>query len=295
MSVPIALPTKARVRRKVKDKAMAGVVGAAFLLAAIPLISLLWTVTVRGLARWDAEFFTFSMRGVVGPGGGVVHALVGTLLITLAASVMSVPLGLMTAIYLVEYGSGAFARTIRFLVDVMTGIPSIVAGLAAYALFSLILGPGTRSGFAGAVALTIIMTPVVVRSTEEMLALVPLDLREASYALGVPKFRTITKVVLPTAFSGIVSGIVLGISRIVGETAPLLLVAGFTDAMNYNLFDKRMASLPVYIYGQWANKGVDAAAYDQRAWAAALLLIVVVVTLHLTARGIVRLARRTAV
>ena len=273
---------------------MQAVVTGAFILAAIPLVSLLWTVISRGLARFDVEFFTHSMRGIVGPGGGVLHALVGTLIITLTAAVMSIPLGVLTAIFLVEYGRGAFARTIRFLVDVMTGIPSIVAGLAAYALFSIIFGPGVRSGFAGAVALTIIMTPVVVRATEEMLALVPLELREASYALGVPKYRTILKVVLPTALSGIVSGAVLGISRIVGETAPLLLVAGFTDSMNYNLFSGRMASLPVYIYGQWANKGVDTAAYDNRAWSAALLLIAVVVTLHLVARGVVRLARRTA-
>lgn len=145
---------------------------------------------------------------------------------------------------------------------------------------------------AGAVALAVIMTPVVVRSSEEMLALVPMDLREACYALGVPKYRCIWKVVIPTALSGIVSGVVLGISRIVGETAPLLLVAGFTDSMNYNLFSDRMASLPVFIYSQWANKGTDTAAYDERAWAAALLLIAVVVVLHLVARGIVRLARR---
>ena len=166
---------------------MTFVVAGAFGLACIPLVSLLWTVISRGLARFDTEFFTYSMRGVLGPGGGVIHALVGTLLITLAAAVMSVPLGLLTAIYLVEYGHGGFARIIRFLVDVMTGIPSIVAGLAAYALFSIVFGPGARSGFAGAAALTIIMTPVVVRATEEMLTLVSLDLREASYALGVPK------------------------------------------------------------------------------------------------------------
>jgi len=294
MTAQIVLPSKARTKRRFKDSAMQAVVTGAFILAAIPLVSLLWTVISRGLARFDVEFFTHSMRGIVGPGGGVLHALVGTLIITLTAAVMSIPLGVLTAIFLVEYGRGAFARTIRFLVDVMTGIPSIVAGLAAYALFSIIFGPGVRSGFAGAVALTIIMTPVVVRATEEMLALVPLELREASYALGVPKYRTILKVVLPTALSGIVSGAVLGISRIVGETAPLLLVAGFTDSMNYNLFSGRMASLPVYIYGQWANKGVDTAAYDNRAWSAALLLIAVVVTLHLVARGVVRLARRTA-
>jgi phosphate transport system permease protein len=285
--------TKSRARRKAMNHVMTGVVVAAFAAAAIPLVSLIWTVASRGTSRLDAEFLTNSMRGVVGQGGGVVHALVGTLLITLAAAAMAIPAGLLTAIYLVEYGKGAFARTIRLLVDVMTGIPSIVAGLFAYALFSMILGPGVRSGFAGAVALTVIMTPVVVRSSEEMLTLVPLDLREASYALGVPKYRTILKVVLPTAMSGIVSGIVLGISRIVGETAPLLLVAGFTDSMNYNLFSDRMASLPVFIYSQWANKGVDTQAYDDRAWTAALLLIAVVVVLHFFARGVVRMTRRT--
>ncbi|MCL1898294.1 MAG: phosphate ABC transporter permease PstA [Micrococcales bacterium] len=294
MTTPLVLPSKARTKRRIKNSAMTVVVAGAFTLAAIPLFSLMWTVISRGLARFDSEFFSNSMKGIVGSGGGVLHALVGTLIITLTASIMAIPLGILTAIFLVEYGSGAFARTIRFLVDVMTGIPSIVAGLAAYALFSIVFGPGVRSGFAGAAALTIIMTPVVVRATEEMLALVPMELREASYALGVPKYRTITKVVLPTALSGIVSGAVLGISRIVGETAPLLLVAGFTDSMNYNLFSGRMASLPVYIYGQWANKGVDAAAYDNRAWSAAMLLIAVVVTLHLAARGVVRLARRTA-
>ena len=140
------------------------------------------------------------------------------------------PIGLLTAIYLVEYGAGSrLARWITFLVDVMTGIPSIVAGLFALALFVLIFGPGIRMGFGGSVALSLLMIPIVVRSTEEMLRLVPDDLREASYALGVPKWRTIVKVVLPTALGGIVTGVTLAIARVIGETAPLLIIAGATD------------------------------------------------------------------
>ena len=142
------------------------------------------------------------------------------------------------------------ARSITFLVDVMTGIPSIVAGLFAYALFVLFFGAGVRMGFGGSVALSLLMIPIVVRSTEEMLKLVPDDLREASYALGVPKWRTIVKVVLPTALGGIVTGVTLAIARVIGETAPLLIIAGPTDSTNFNLFNDRMMTLPVFIYYQ---------------------------------------------
>ena len=210
----------------------------------IPLISLAWTVITNGLERFDAEFFTHSMRNVVGEGGGVLHAIVGTLLITGTAAIISVPIGLMTSIYLVEYGRGQLARGITFLVDVMTGIPSIVAGLFAYALFAIFLGPGIRIGIVGAVALAVLMIPVVVRSSEEMLRLVPNELREAAFALGVPKWLTIVKVVLPTSIAGITTGIMLAIARVIGETAPLLITAGFTASMNYNLFDGRMTTLP---------------------------------------------------
>ena len=149
------------------------------------------------------------------------------------ATIISVPVGIFAAIYLIEYGKGnRLARWLTFLVDVMTGIPSIVAGLFALSLFVLVLGPSVRFGFGGAVALSLLMIPTVVRSTEEMLRLVPDDLREASYALGVPKWRTIVGVVIPTAVGGIVTGVVLAISRVIGETAPLLVVAGFTDSVN---------------------------------------------------------------
>src|SRR5690606_14770886 len=255
-----------------------------FLVALIPLISLTATVVANGVARFDIEFFNSSMRNITGEGGGALHAMVGTLLITLAATIISVPLGLMTSIYLVEYGRGRLARIITFLVDVMTGIPSIVAGLFAYAAFAVFLGPGVRMGIVGAVSLAVLMIPVVVRSSEEMLRLVPNELREASYALGVPKWRTITKVVLPTAIAGITTGIMLAIARVIGETAPLLITAGFTASMNYNLFADRMQSLPVYVYTQFANQGNPAFAFLERAWAAALLLILIVMALNLLAR-----------
>jgi phosphate transport system permease protein len=275
------------LRRRVVNRAALGAVIVAVVLTAVPLVSVIWASVQRGFARIDPELFTHSMRGVVGQGGGLLHALMGTLLITAATAAISVPLGLAAAIYLTEYGGdGRLASLTRRAVDVMVSIPSIVAGLAAYALFSLLLGPGTRSGLAGAVALAMIMIPVVVRSSEEVLRLVGADLREAGLALGSPKWRVIRKIVLPTALPGLTSGAVLGVARIIGETAPLLLVAGFTDAMNYNLAEGRMATLPVFIYTQWSAKGLDTVAYDQRAWAGALVLMAVVVVLQLAARAL---------
>jgi phosphate transport system permease protein len=237
----------------------------------------------------DAEFLTYSMRNIVGPGGGIYHAVVGTLLVTVAAAAISVPVGVLSAIYLVEYGAGSrVARTLAFLVDVMTGIPSIVAGLFAYALFVLLFGPGVRMGFGGAVALSLLMVPIVVRSCEEMLKLVPDDLREAAYALGVPKWRTIAKVVLPTSLAGIVTGVTLAVARVVGETAPLLIIAGSTDSLNTNLFGDRMMTLPVFIYYSFTQPGVPAQYGIDRAWGAALVLIGVVMALNLLARAVGR-------
>jgi phosphate transport system permease protein len=204
--------------------------------------------------------------------------------------VISVPVGLLAAIYLVEYGGqGRLARTVTFLVDVMTGIPSIVAGLFAYALFVLFFGPGVRLGIGGAIALSLLMIPIVVRSCEEMLKLVPHDLREASYALGVPKWRTVVKVVLPTAMAGILTGVTLAIARVVGETAPLLIIAGSTDSVNMNLFGERMMTLPVFIYYSFTQPGVPAAYGHARAWGAALVLIAIVLVLNLLARLLGRL------
>lgn len=275
--------------RRAIDRLVTTLVTLAFVVALLPLISLLFTVITRGIGRFDGEFFNSSMRNVVGDGGGGLHAIVGTLLITLAASLISIPVGLMTSIYLVEYGRGRLAQAITFFVDVMTGIPSIVAGLFAYALFAIFLGPGVRLGIVGAIALSVLMIPVVVRSSEEMLRLVPNELREAAYALGVPKWLTILRVVLPTSIAGILTGVMLAISRVIGETAPLLVAAGFTANMNYNLFDGRMQSLPVFVYSSYVSQGTNAAASLDRAWAGALVLILIVMLLNLLARILARI------
>jgi phosphate transport system permease protein len=274
--------------RRGTDRFVTTLMYGAFAMAMYPLVSLVYTVLDRGLPGLSVEFFTETMRGVIGPGGGILHAIVGTLLVTGLAALISIPIGLLAAIYLVEYGRGQLARWITFLVDVMTGIPSIVAGLFAYALFVIFFGPGVRMGAAGSVALSVLMIPVVVRSSEEMLKLVPNELREASYALGVPRWRTIAKVVLPTAVAGIATGVTLAIARVIGETAPLLLVCGLTTSMNTNLFDGRMTTLPVFAYYSYATPGFPPEAGYERGWSAALVLITIVMFLNLVARIISR-------
>lgn len=277
-------------RRKATDRMVTGWVSAAFALAVIPLASLGWTVVEKGLNRMDLEFFTTSMRNVVGEGGGALHAIIGTLELTTIATLISVPLGIMTAIYLVEYGRGRLAKAVTFFVDVMTGIPSIVAGLFAFSVFLILLGPASAiNGLAGAVSLAVLMTPVVVRATEEMLKIVPNELREAAYALGVPKWLTIVKVVLPTALAGIATGVIIAIARVIGETAPLLLAAGFTTSMNYNPLTEKMMTLPVFVYTSYAIQGTDAQSYVDRAWAGALTLMIIVMVLNLAARIISKL------
>jgi phosphate transport system permease protein len=275
-------------RRTATDRLVTCVVVGAFGLATVPLVSLVYEVISRGIARLDGEFFNSSLVGIVGEGGGAYHAILGTLIITGLTALISVPIGLLTAIYLVEYGTGRLKRAITFLVDVMTGIPSIVAGLFAYALFAIFLGPGARLGIAGAVALSVLMIPVVVRSAEEVLKLVPNELREAAYALGVPKWRTVVKIVLPTAIAGLGTSVTLAIARVVGETAPLLITVGITNATNLNPFDGRMATLPVFAFYQLTQPGVPPEYAIDRAWTAALILIVLVMALNLVARLISR-------
>ena len=243
--------------RKATDRFFKHLVYVAFGLALLPLISLLWTVLAQGLRRFDVTFFTWSMRNVVGEGGGATHAITGTLFVTGIAA---------------------------FFVDVMTGIPSIVAGLFAYAVFALLFGPGFSSGLAGAVALSVLMIPVVVRSTEELLRIVPNELREASYALGVPKWKTILQIVLPTAVSGIVAGVMLALARVIGETAPLMIAAGFTQSLNTNPLVNPMMTLPVFVYDQYARPGIPNEPYWDRAWAGALTLILIVMVLNFAGR-----------
>jgi phosphate transport system permease protein len=274
--------------RRAKDRLVTLIIVAAFGLALIPLLSLVFEVAKRGIPGLSLEFLTEDARGHIG-GGGAAHAHVGTLVITGVAALISIPVGLMAAIYLTEYGGrGRLRRALTFFVDVMTGIPSIVAGLFAYALFALIFGPGIRLGVMGSVALSVLMIPIVIRTSEEVLKIVPNHLREASYALGTPKWRTIVKVVLPTAFAGLITGMMIAIARIIGETAPLLVTTGVVDSINSNPFSGRMQNLAVYAYSEYRTPGVfKQAAYD-RAWAAALTLIVIVMVLNLVARLIYR-------
>lgn len=276
--------------RRARDRLATSLIMTAFIVALLPLVSLIYTVLLKGLTRMiEPSFFSSSMRNVLGRGGGALHAVIGTLEITAVATLISVPIGLLASIYLVEYGRGALAKTITFMVDVMTGIPSIIAGLFAFALFLLATGnPGYRSGFGGAVALSVLMIPVVVRSSEEMLKLVPNELREASFALGVPKWLTILKIVIPTSIAGITTGVTLAIARVIGEAAPLLLIAGFTATMNYNLFAGRMMTLPIFVYNQYSTQGPIAEDFLNRAWAGALTLILIVMLLNLVARLIAR-------
>ncbi|MGA9748224.1 MAG: phosphate ABC transporter permease PstA [Nocardioides sp.] len=286
----VALPAWSRAvegSRAATDRLVTSLVWSAFGIAMLPLVTLIYQVITKGAKMMTGQFFTYSMRNVIGEGGGIYHAIIGTLVITLFAAIISVPVGIMAAIYLVEYGGKSrMARAITFLVDVMTGIPSIVAGLFAYALFVIIFGPGVRMGFGGSIALSVLMIPIVVRSAEEMLKLVPDELREASYALGVPKWRTIMKVVLPTSLAGIVTGVMLAVARVAGETAPLLIIAGDTDSVNFNAFSERMATLPVFIYYSFTQPGVPPEFGQDRAWGAALVLIAIVMTLNFSARAI---------
>ena len=299
IAAPIAV-TSIEGSRQGKNAALTYLVYGAFILAVIPLISVIWTVLFRGIPTLSPELLTTTMSSVTaiddqqsvengtGVQGGILHAIVGSVIVTLCATIISVPIGLLTAVYQVEYSNGnTLSKVITFLVDVMTGIPSIVAGLFASALFTIILGQqGVRMGIVGAVALTVLMIPTVVKSTEEMLKVVPNELREASYALGVRKWRTILKVVIPTAISGIAAGVTLAIARVIGETAPLMVTIGFLDSMNANPFHDWMSSLPTFIYQQ-LMRPISPTTPDpstDRAWAAALVLIVFVMLLNLAAR-----------
>ena len=270
-------------KRHAGDRLFTVAVTSCFVIAVAPIVSLIWTVVENGLNRFDWTFFTSDMRNVLGEGGGGLHAIAGTIIITSLAAVVALPIGIMDAIYLQEYGTGWLARPLTFFVDVMTGIPSIVAGLFAFSLFTIFLGPGAKLGVMGAAALTVLMIPIVVRSTEEMLKIVPASLREASYALGVPKWRTIIKVVLPTALAGIVTGVMLAVARVIGETAPLLLTTGYIATTNLNPFQGRMNNLPVFSYYSYTAPGVPPEPYLDRAWTAALVLVLMVLSLSMLA------------
>jgi phosphate transport system permease protein len=279
--------THISTRRVAADRIVTVLVWVAFFLAVVPLAWILWTVLSKGFSLViDPQWWTNSQAGISPrrEGGGAYHAIVGTILMALVTAVIAVPLAVFTAIYLVEYGRGRLARVVSFMVDILTGIPSIVAALFIYAVWVGVLGQ-QRVAFSVSLALVLLMIPVVTRSTEEMLKLVPNELREASYALGVPKWKTISRIVLPTALSGIITGILLGLARVMGETAPLIILAPYTAFINVNLFSGNMAALPTLIY---TNFGNNIQPQLDRMWAAALTLILVVLFLNIAGRFVAR-------
>jgi phosphate transport system permease protein len=274
-------------RRLLVDRLATLLVHAAFLLALVPLVWILWTVLSKGIGLvLQSQWWTNSQAGVSPrrAGGGAYHAITGTILTAGVTALIAVPIAVFTAIYLVEYGRGRFARVVSFMVDILTGIPSIVAALFVYAVWVGLLGQ-QRVGLAVSLALVLLMIPVVVRSTEEMLKLVPNELREASYALGVPKWKTIARIVLPTAASGIITGVLLGLARVMGETAPLIILAPYTAFINMNLLNGNIAALPTLIF---TNFGSNIPAQNDRMWAAALTLILLVLLLNLVGRFVAR-------
>ena len=262
----------------------------AFGLAVIPLVWILAsTIIYGGQMLLEPTWWTNSQAGITARrvGGGAAHAIWGTLLMAVVTAVISVPIGVLTAIYLVEYGRGRLARTVSFMVDILTGVPSIVAALFIYALWVTTFG-FQRVAFAVTLSLTLLMIPTVVRSTEEMLKLVPNELREASYALGVPKWKTVMKIVVPTAFSGIVTGVLLGLARVMGETAPLIILGPYTKVLAYDLFDGLMGTLPTMINN---DRGENLQPAVDRVWGAALTLILIIFLLNLLGRFVGRFSK----
>jgi phosphate transport system permease protein len=282
--------------RRTKNRIATVLVTSAFGVALIPLIWLLWTVVSKGLKAVTASgWFGSSQRNITyrDQGGGSYHAILGTLEQVALCSLISVPIGLLVAVYLVEYGRGRLAKVTTFMVDILTGVPSVVAALFIYAVF-ITTFKGERAGYLVSLALVLLMVPVIVRTSEEMLKLVPNELREASYALGVPKWKTVLRIVLPTALTGILTGVVLGIARVAGETAPLLILVGYTPNTNGNLFHGFQGSLPGMMFDQVGNLGnthvlvhghpTEIHYAADRMWGAALTLIIIVMGLNLIAR-----------
>ena len=275
-----------RVRNRLASIWMVG----SLLVAVVPLALVIGYVLFKGIGQLTPDWFlkdlpTISRKA----GGGMGPAIVGTLLITGVAALMAVPLGILGAIYLHEYGGkGRLARVIRFMADVMTGVPSIVMGLFIYAVWTL--GGHGLSAFGGSLALACLMLPIIIRTTEEMLRLVPDELRQGSYALGNRKWRTVLSVVLPAAFGGITSGVMLAIARAAGETAPLVFVIGASRKLNLSVFNGPNTALSVQIFG---NAQTPFEAAQARAWGAALTLVAFVFIFTILARVVsARVARR---
>ena len=267
-----------------KDSLLSSFATLAIVLTLIPILSIVGTVVVKGYKGINFGMFAndMTMASVNDPvtSGGLLHALIGTLLMVGGALLVSFPIGLLTALYLTEI-RGNLSRPIKFLVQAMSGVPSIVAGLF---ILSILIIPITneQNGLMGSLALSILMIPTIARTAEEMLLLIPNDLREAGVALGATQWRTVSGVVVPAAKSGLVTAIILGVARIIGETAPLLLVSGGADALNLNPTSGAMGSLPYYIWKAFLTGGTEEA--YQRAWGGMLVLLTVIVLLFSLAR-----------
>jgi phosphate transport system permease protein len=294
LEAPASTPAFQQVSlgRKVKNGVATTLVWLSFLIAVVPLVWVLYTVVANGIKRipysnwWSQDLGNFLSDEV---GGGVLHAIIGSLLQGLVCAVIAVPIGLLVAIYLVEYGRGKLSKATTFMVDILSGVPSIVAALFIYALWITTFGL-PRSGFAVSLALVLLMIPVVVRSSEEMLRIVPDDLREASYALGVPKWKTIVKIVLPTALSGIIGGIMMALARVMGETAPLLVLVGYSAYTNWDIFSGEQAALPLLMNNERVTNSMDPGSVGfDRIWGAALTLVLIIALINLLATVFARL------
>jgi phosphate transport system permease protein len=287
-TTPYVLPAVSGRRRRA-DRIARGAVLALTLVAIVPLVLILYFLVREGLGAWSVDFFTTDPTGrFLGDPGGIRSAIVGTIEMVALAAAIAVPIGVGVALYLVEYGGRSrFANIVRYFVDVMTGVPSVVFGLFVYIVLVVTQVAGTFAGWKGSVALALLMLPVVTRSAEVVLTLVPHSLREAALALGAPRWKVIVRIVLPTALPGLVTGSLLAVARAAGETAPLLFTAAFVFGLNADL-SQRMNSLPLQIFndvGQAQDRLV------QRAWGAALTLVLMILLLTVIARLVQRRSR----
>lgn len=269
-------------RRQTKSKVMVGLTILSMVLALTPLFSILGYVLVKGISALNFDFFTELPAPPGEVGGGMANGIVGTFILLGLASVIGIPVGLMAGVFLSEYGRNRFGKFVSFLTDIMLGVPSIVVGIVVYSL--VVLAMGGFSAYAGGVALAFIMIPAVTRTTEEMLKLVPNHMREAGLALGIPQWRVIMKIILPTALRGIITGVMLAIARVAGETAPLLFTAFGNMYWNHSL-NQPIASMPVLIFNYAISPYAE---WQAQAWAGALTLILMVILLNVTARVITR-------
>lgn len=269
-------------RRKLTDILVRWACVGAALLAIIPLGSVLYYVTARGIGGINLDFFTELPKPVGETGGGMANAIVGTLKLVFLACVFGIPPGVLAGVYLAEFGHGPFGKWVRFCADVMSGVPSITIGIFVYSL--VVLTTKQFSAFAGGIALAVLMLPTVTRTTEELLRLVPESLREAALGLGLPKWRATLRVMLRTAAPGIATGVMLAVARVAGETAPLLFTA-FNNRFWASGFNEPTASLPVNIYTYAVSPYEE---WHRQAWAAALVLLLMVLILNVSARLLVR-------